>query len=440
MIAKGAANNSGAKLAAYMVKAKDGEKAELYQVYGFATGDIHEAFRSIDAMAKGTRIEQPFFHVAVRNREGEELTRRQWLQVADRIEEKLKLSGQGRAIAIHREDKTGHEHMHVAWSRIDEETLKAIPLPFFKRQLKALSRELEIELGLSRVSSERPRREMAPTRAEEEQSRRLGTDMHGIRGVIRDAYERSDSGKAFAAALAEQKLTLCQGDRRDFVAVDASGGLHVLGKRLLGDSAAKVRQRFSDLQREGLPTVEEAREHLLRAAPSITMPVLAQAREERIEAIADRAAERTANRDADRTVREATHTGGRVAGKAIEVAARGIDGAIGAVERVAAGLEEFLFGGVGAPAPEQEQPAMPIHVPFEDTPAKRFRREMDLTEPTVAVRSADFLGKKDTFTLGVRPELVEAMRRKIEAERRHERQREHDFGHVREDDDHDRER
>ena len=48
MIAKGAMNNSGAKLAAYMVRSENGEKAELYQVYGFATGDIHEAFRSID--------------------------------------------------------------------------------------------------------------------------------------------------------------------------------------------------------------------------------------------------------------------------------------------------------------------------------------------------------------------------------------------------------
>jgi hypothetical protein len=428
VIAKGAANNSGAKLAAYMVRAKDGEQVELYQVYGFATGDIHEAFRSIDAMAKGTRVQQPFFHVAVRNREGEELSRADWVHSADRIEEKLGLAGQGRAIAIHRDEKTGHEHMHVAWSRIDDETLKAIPLPFFKTRLKEVSRELEIELGLSRVSSERSRPERAPSRAEEEQSRRLGTDLHGVRGAIREAYEQSDSGKAFAAALADKGLTLCQGERRDFVVIDQEGGMHALGKRLLGDSAAEVRRGLSDLHREGLPTVEEAREHLLRATPAITLPVLAQAREDRFEAIAEHMAGHGANRAADLTVREVGDSAGRVAGKAIDIAVGGLDGVVGAVGRVAAGLESFLFGGTKAPAPEPTAslPAMQAAPAPTNAEARAFRREADMSTPAEALQSADFQARKDTYTLGVKPELVEAMRRRIEQERERKREREDD--------------
>lgn len=270
MIAKGTLHNSGARLAAYMVTGKDGEKAQLYELRGFASADIRAAFRDVDAMTTGTRVEKPFFHVQVRNPEGEELSRLAWQHVAERIESKLGYSGQPRAIAFHTDEKTGHEHMHIAWARLDAESLTAKPLPFFKLRLKETCRELESSLDLTRVSSERPRAELAPSRAEEEQSRRLNTDLHGIRGTIREAYEQSDGGKAFAAALADKGLTLCQGERRDFIVLDPEGGMHALGKRLLGDSAADIRRSLADLERDGLPTVAEAREHLAvaRARPA----------------------------------------------------------------------------------------------------------------------------------------------------------------------------
>ena len=89
MIAKGTLHNNGARLAAYMVAGKEGERAELFEVRGFASDDILAAFRSVDVQADGTRIVKPLFHVQVRNPEGEELTREQWLQVADRIESQI---------------------------------------------------------------------------------------------------------------------------------------------------------------------------------------------------------------------------------------------------------------------------------------------------------------------------------------------------------------
>jgi len=259
VIAKGTLHDHGAKLAAYMATGKDDEEAQVYEVFGFASDDIHQAFRSIDAMAAGSRLAKPFFHVQVRNPEGECLTRAQWVTVADRIERVHGLRGQGRAIAFHIDRKTGHEHMHVAWSRMDGWTLKAKSLPFFKQRLKAVSRELEIELGLTRISSTRPRPEMAPRRAEEEQSRRLGTDLRCIRSAIRAAYEQSDSGKAFMAGLAEHRLVLCRGDRRSFVVVDPKGGLHTLGKRLLGENAEAVRRRLADLNPVDLPSIDDLR-------------------------------------------------------------------------------------------------------------------------------------------------------------------------------------
>ena len=95
MIAKGTPHNNGAKLAAYLTTGKENEKATLWELRGFASEDIREAFRSVHVMAEAIpQLEQPFFHVQVRNPEGETLTREQWLRVANRIEAKLGLTGQ----------------------------------------------------------------------------------------------------------------------------------------------------------------------------------------------------------------------------------------------------------------------------------------------------------------------------------------------------------
>jgi len=262
MICKGNTHKNGAKLARYITTAKDGERAELWQLAGFAAGDIREAFRSVHVIAEATRCQQPFFHVQVRNPADEELSRDEWRRVADRIESKLGLTGQPRAIAFHIDEQTGHEHMHAAWSRIDGETMTARPLPFFKERLKEVARELEKELDLTRVKNERDSPVRAPSRDEFEQARRLGVDIQAIREVIRECWDHSDNGHSFRAALAERGLMLTQGDRRDFVVLDPEGGLHALGKRVLGVSAAQTRDRFSDLDRGHLPTVEQGRQLL----------------------------------------------------------------------------------------------------------------------------------------------------------------------------------
>ncbi len=257
MIAKGTAHNNGAKLASYLITGKDSERAELAELRGFAFDDIQEAFRSVHVMAEATRAEQPFFHVQVRTPDDEHLTTEQWHRIADRIETKLGLKDQPRAIAFHTNTETGHTHMHVAWSRIDHETMTARPLPFFKLRLKEVSRELEIEMGLTRVTNQRHGLALAPNRAEFEQARRLGIDIHEVRAAIRECWDHSDSGPSFVAALSEQNLVLCRGDRRSFVVLDRAGGMHALGKRLLGHTVSEVRRRLGALDQ--LPTVGEAR-------------------------------------------------------------------------------------------------------------------------------------------------------------------------------------
>ena len=261
MITKGNLHGAGAKLAAYLMTGKHGEQAELVQTRGLELlgNDPVHAFATAQQIAlAATDSTKPFFHTQTRCPAGEELTREQWLEVADRQEKRLGLTGQPRIVSFHHLPD-GSAHMHVAWFRIDLETMRAIDPGLYKNHLKELSRTLENELGLTRVRNERAAddRTRAPERGEFEEARRLKTDLKAIRNTILDCIHQSDNGKALNAALGAHGLMLANGDRRDcFVVVDQAGGQHALNKRLTGMTLAEIRARLGDIDRAQLPGVE----------------------------------------------------------------------------------------------------------------------------------------------------------------------------------------
>ncbi len=262
MIAKGNLHAHGAKLAAYLTTGKDGERAELVSLRGFAADNIRDAFIDVQIQSEATRATKPFFHAYVRLPEGEgHLALDQWQRIADRIDKELGFEGQGRAVAFHHQ-ADGETHMHIAWSRIDLDTMKAIDPGLYKNKLKEICRELEAELDLTRVSSARAADDQTQTatRDEFEQSRRLDTDLKAIRNTIHDCWQSADNGRAFAAALNERGLILARGDVRDFVVIDHAGGDHALSKRITQATAAETRALMADLDRSALPSVTEAKE------------------------------------------------------------------------------------------------------------------------------------------------------------------------------------
>ncbi len=261
MVVKGNLHANGQKLAAYLVTGKKGERAELVELRGFASSDIRDAFIDVHIQAaEATQCVKPFFHSYIRLPENEELFREQWKHVADRIEKQLGFEGQGRAIAFHHQP-SGSTHMHIAWSRIDLEQRYARDPGLYKNKLKEISRQLESELGLTRISSEQPAgsKTRAPGRKEFEQARRFGTDVAGIREAIRACFDTTENGRSFTAALAMHGLVLARGAQRDFIVIDHAGGLHVLSKRITGATAAEIRARLADLDPAKLPSVSQAK-------------------------------------------------------------------------------------------------------------------------------------------------------------------------------------
>jgi hypothetical protein len=266
VIIKGGARGNGAQLGRYLVTPGHNDHVSVIEVRGTVAEDVPGAVREMDAVALCTRCTKPLYHASINTPAHERLSPAQRMTAVDRLEAALGFTGQPRVVVVH--EKDGREHMHIVWSRTDIEHERAIPIEFNYRRHEMVARELEREFGHGRVRGAHAERE---GRARPKRTPRLYEMHQAARGalkpdeatrIITEIWRRSDSGQAFARALAEAGFILARGDRRDFVAVDAGGGIHSLSRRIEGVTAKEVRgrARLSDVDLRILPTVAEARE------------------------------------------------------------------------------------------------------------------------------------------------------------------------------------
>ena len=123
-------------------------------------------------------------------------------QAIDRLEKELGLTGQPRAVVVHKKD--GREHCHVVWSRIDLARLRTISDSHNYRKHELVARELERAFGHERVQGAhieregRARPKRTPSHAEMQQGTRTGITPQAARAHITKVWQQSDTGAAFA--------------------------------------------------------------------------------------------------------------------------------------------------------------------------------------------------------------------------------------------------
>jgi hypothetical protein len=257
-------------LAAHLQRLDTNERAEVKQLRGVAAQDLDGALDEMEAVALGSRSKRHFYHASINTRADELLTPEQWTRAVDRLEKELGLDDQPRAVVFHL--KEGRAHVHVVWSRIDLETMTAIPDSHNFRRHEIVSRELEREFGHNRVQGvhvERdgqPRPDRTPSHAEMQQGNRSRVSPEQATSTLTAIWQQADSGKAFISALEGEGWRLARGDRRDFVSVDPHGGVHSLSRRIEGARAADVRAKLADIDPQSLPTVTQAQVLVAAAA------------------------------------------------------------------------------------------------------------------------------------------------------------------------------
>jgi len=268
VIIKGGSRGEGAALGNYLQHKEADERATVLEVKGTVAKHIVGALKEMEAYADGTKCEKPLYHAIISPQPDHPLSRAQLIESVDLLEKELGLQGQPRIIVAH--EKDGREHYHIAWARIDLLTMKAIPDSHNYRKHEEVARELERRFDHPRVQGahaerdgpdgarvERPDR--SPSRAELRQEERTGIKGKDVKAQVTALFRASDNAEAFKTALEDAGYILARGDRRDFVLVDRAGGDHSLARRIVGMKAAPLRDFMASLDRNSLPSVEEAK-------------------------------------------------------------------------------------------------------------------------------------------------------------------------------------
>jgi len=279
MILKGNERGHGKELAKHLLNARDNEHVELHDLRGFAADDLAGAMQESEAIARGTRCQKHLFSLSLNPPEHEDVPVEDFEAAIERIEGRLGLEGQPRAIVFH--EKEGRRHAHAVWSRIDGEEMKSINLPWYKTRLNEVARELYLEHGWQMPEGFRDRERRDPlafTLKEWQQAKRTKQDPKLTKTLIRECWTGSDSRESFESALRDKGLWLARGDKRGFVAVDWRGETYSLG-RMSGAKTKELKARLGDSK--GLLSVDEAKAHI---GERLTPKLKAWAKEEQAKA------------------------------------------------------------------------------------------------------------------------------------------------------------
>ena len=246
MILKASERGDAPQLARYLMAMRENDHVELHDLRGFVSADLLEAFREADAIAQGTKCQNYLFSISLNPPIGSAVSTEAFEAAIDKIEAKLGLEGQPRAVVFH--EKDGRRHAHVVWSRIDAERMRAINLSHFKTKLRDVSRALFLEHGwtMPRGLQDRSLRDpLGFSREEWQQARRAGLDPREVKTVFQGCWKTSDNAASLERALKERGFWLAKGDQRGFVAVDYRGEVYSLS-RYAGVKSKELEARLGD--------------------------------------------------------------------------------------------------------------------------------------------------------------------------------------------------
>lgn len=270
MVINGGSRSGWRFFARHLMNAEANERVRVADIRGVAAKTCREALREMDFLASGSRVKNGLYHANLNPRADEHLTSAQWEQATDLLEKNLGLDGQPRIVVEHVKD--GRTHRHVVWSRIDAGKMTARPDGHNYARHEQTARELERLFGHARVQGahverggKRPARR--PQSWESFRGQGSGLTPQQVTAELTGLWNAAETGAAFKAALEERGYILARGDRRDFCVIDQAGHEHSLARRIEGAKAADIRARMSDLDREALLSVAEARE-LARNRPT----------------------------------------------------------------------------------------------------------------------------------------------------------------------------
>ena len=232
MVIKGRSRSNGKQLAAYLLKNKENDRAEVIDIRGTARPDsLHRSLLEMSLTSElSKRGELGLYHSQINPAIGEDrpMTQGDWLKAVDILEKNLKLEGQKRAVVLH--EKNGRVHAHIVWQRYDDETGKfRSDSHNFKKHDEARA-QIEQALGHERTPQ---KREKEPTHKER----------------LTELWQQTTDGRSFIEAAEKAGYYVAQGnDRRPFRVVTPDGQSLDLVRQIDGFNKNAVRDRLQPIR------------------------------------------------------------------------------------------------------------------------------------------------------------------------------------------------
>lgn len=196
----------------------------------------------------GRKGQNPVYHLTLSWAKDEDPDREQMIAAGRDALKALGMENHQALFVCHNDEP--QPHIHILVNRVDPANGLMNRLSRSKRKLSAWAMEYERTQGKIRCAK----------RLENQRALQQGEKPRHRDAVIREAWERSDSGKGFQAALAEQGYVLALGNRR-IVVMDPQGKAINPARQLQGVRAADIKARLADPDLDRLPGVEAVREH-----------------------------------------------------------------------------------------------------------------------------------------------------------------------------------
>jgi len=101
MILKASQRGGGQDLAAHLMRMDDNEHLSVHELRGFASDNLRDAFREVEAISQGTKCRQYLFSLSLSPPADARVPVEDFEAAIERIEERLGLEGQPRAVVFH---------------------------------------------------------------------------------------------------------------------------------------------------------------------------------------------------------------------------------------------------------------------------------------------------------------------------------------------------
>ncbi|MEM8610669.1 MAG: hypothetical protein AAGF93_01530 [Cyanobacteria bacterium P01_H01_bin.105] len=286
MIIKSSQRAGHTELAAHLMKRRDIDGTpQTVTISGsrdLVNGDdVHQALGDMAILAMASnRCQKDLYHISLSP--AHPMTADDWETVWQLYEDEFGLSHLPYIEVTHTKGDNRPPHRHRVYERVDIESCKAVQLSHTRIRNELVARKIEFTLGhpltigkhnrtvIKRLEQDgepemiawmqhahdcdRPAANQNHADTQMEKRTKLSTEQ--VKADLQVCYTQTDNGQSFRAAIAAKGYQLARGDRRDFVIVDAMGGIHS-PRRRLAVKAKELRQRWADLEQSSLAHVDD---------------------------------------------------------------------------------------------------------------------------------------------------------------------------------------